>query len=34
MHAVAQDKFDQEELESGRHAEFNKILTEYKDKRK
>jgi RHS repeat-associated protein len=34
MHDVAQDKFDQEELESGRHAEFNKILTEYKDKRK
>ncbi len=31
---VAQDKFDQEELESGRHAEFNKILKEYKDKRK
>ena len=34
MHDVAQAKFDQEELESGRHAEFNKILTEYKDKRK
>ena len=34
MYDVAQAKFDQEELESGRHIEFNKILTEYKDKRK